>query len=473
VVQGIIQRDIDANKMRDLRQKYDLDDPHSSFRSDHNSSYQDSPNSSFRAEPPHDTLRPEVRVDDPIKSQLGMQGFSAVPDNRNDRMSESSKEGSEDIPKVAKQSAQPHFFQNTRMRDRNPTPPFEQLKRQEVMNRPPLAPKPKVAPKPFDGPRVQPQQEIPTMAVDNRKSQPSFFYGESEPVQQRSGYNQPTGKASTKVSFSGRPDSPELPPPPPPDVASSMDDPDAEEMPPPPPPPQDYVPSYGSRNRMEQPNRGPRPSEQNRTSFHQDQQPRWGQKPSPPTPSPTIAPTSQVVMQFPSQSQPSVRPNEHTFSRQQQDEGHKWQPPKPKVHLMVPGRQERPDSPSSSPSPWDREQREKEKKQLEEEAALYRDREIAELESKPYLTPEEQERLRRLNLDHEFARRLKEVKDDDDDQDDDDDLAERTAVSNQEHVVVLFLCPFYHQDYCVVLLLIKRTNYGLYRERLQNTDQRS
>ncbi|XP_064629486.1 afadin-like isoform X2 [Lineus longissimus] len=438
--------DIDAMKMRDLRQKYDLDDPHSSFRSDHNSSYQDSPNSSFRAEPPHGTPKPEVnvRIEDPMKSQLTMQGFTVVPDSRNDRMSLSSKEGSEDIPKFAKQSSQPHFFQNTRMRERDPTPPFEQLKRQEVMNRPPLAPKPKVAPKPFDGPRAPPQQEIPSMAVDHRKSQPNFFYGESEPVQQPyGGFNQPMGKSTVKVSFSGRPDSPELPPPPPPDV-SGMDDPDAEDMPPPPPPPQDYTPyaqqAYGNRNRMEQPNRGPRPNEQNRTSFHQDQQPRWGQKPSPPHVSPTVAATSQAMMQFPNQphtdshSQPSMRQNDATFPRQQQpprqDEGPKWQQPKPKVQLNVPGGHERPESPSSSPSPWDREQREKEKKLQEEEAAHYRDREIADLEMKPYLAPEEQERLRRLKLDQEFARRLKEVKDDDD-QDDEDDLAERTASHNR------------------------------------------
>ena len=51
-----------------------------------------------------------------------------------------------------------------------------------------------------------------------------------------------------------------------------------------------------------------------------------------------------------------------------------------------------------------------------------REMEIADLESRPQLSHQEQERLRKLRLDQEFQRRLQEVEgkgEDDDDSDDD------------------------------------------------------
>jgi len=71
-------------------------------------------------------------------------------------------------------------------------------------------------------------------------------------------------------------------------------------------------------------------------------------------------------------------------------------------------------------SPWQREEREKQQKQAEEGVNRMREREIASLEERPYRSPQEDERLRKLKLDHEFQRRLQEVqsKDEEDDSDD-------------------------------------------------------
>ncbi|KAK2145409.1 hypothetical protein LSH36_684g01025 [Paralvinella palmiformis] len=75
-------------------------------------------------------------------------------------------------------------------------------------------------------------------------------------------------------------------------------------------------------------------------------------------------------------------------------------------------------------SPWGREQKEREKQSLERDLRLRRQQEIRDLESRPSLTHEEQERLRRLHLDEEFDRRVQEVneKKDEDDGDSDTDM---------------------------------------------------
>ena len=78
-------------------------------------------------------------------------------------------------------------------------------------------------------------------------------------------------------------------------------------------------------------------------------------------------------------------------------------------------------------SPWDREQKEKQQKQMNEDLNRLREMEIADLESRPQLTPQEQERLRKLRLDQEFQRRLQEVSGKDEEEDSDDD---GRAVSN-------------------------------------------
>ena len=58
------------------------------------------------------------------------------------------------------------------------------------------------------------------------------------------------------------------------------------------------------------------------------------------------------------------------------------------------------------------------------------DTEVNELERKPYLTPEEQDRLSKLRLEQEFQRRVQEMESKGEDGDDSDtDITERASVS--------------------------------------------
>lgn len=58
-------------------------------------------------------------------------------------------------------------------------------------------------------------------------------------------------------------------------------------------------------------------------------------------------------------------------------------------------------------------------KQRLEEARRARDEEIRELESRPHLTPQQEERLRALRLEQEFQRRAEELRGEEEDDDDD------------------------------------------------------
>ncbi|XP_054718595.1 afadin-like isoform X2 [Uloborus diversus] len=77
-----------------------------------------------------------------------------------------------------------------------------------------------------------------------------------------------------------------------------------------------------------------------------------------------------------------------------------------------------------SPSPWEREEKEKMHKQRLEEARRARDDEIRELESRHHLTPQQEDRLRALRLEQEFQRRAEELHGEEED-DDDEDLLDR------------------------------------------------
>ena len=72
-------------------------------------------------------------------------------------------------------------------------------------------------------------------------------------------------------------------------------------------------------------------------------------------------------------------------------------------------------------SPWDREAKEKQQKQHTNDLNRLREMEINDLESRPQLTQQEEERLRKLRLEQEFQRRLQEVSSKDEDEDSDDD----------------------------------------------------
>lgn len=80
-------------------------------------------------------------------------------------------------------------------------------------------------------------------------------------------------------------------------------------------------------------------------------------------------------------------------------------------------------------SPWDREEQEKLNKMREEEMSRLREMEINELESRSYLSPQEQDRLKKLRLEQEFQRRVQECASrDDDDEDSDNEISSRTQV---------------------------------------------
>ena len=95
---------------------------------------------------------------------------------------------------------------------------------------------------------------------------------------------------------------------------------------------------------------------------------------------------------------------------------------------------------SPSPSPWERDEKERQEKKKEADLTVLRDVEIAELEEKGYLAPEEQERLRRLRLDQEFERRVQEASKDDDDagDSDNDDITDRAAVGLTIHLHIQY-----------------------------------
>ncbi|XP_077977276.1 uncharacterized protein LOC144432854 isoform X2 [Glandiceps talaboti] len=77
--------------------------------------------------------------------------------------------------------------------------------------------------------------------------------------------------------------------------------------------------------------------------------------------------------------------------------------------------------PPSSPSPWEREQKQKESDAHEEALKRRLDEEIDFLESMPNRSPEQDEKLSNLRMEREFQRRVEEMKNKDQDDDDDGD----------------------------------------------------
>lgn len=97
---------------------------------------------------------------------------------------------------------------------------------------------------------------------------------------------------------------------------------------------------------------------------------------------------------------------------------------KPAVPANKPKPRDRPDA--NNRSAWDRDARERAEEQEQEELFKAREQEINDLESKSYLNPGEQERLRKLKMEHEFQRRVREIAEKGDyEYEDDDELAER------------------------------------------------
>ncbi|CAG5132612.1 unnamed protein product, partial [Candidula unifasciata] len=84
-------------------------------------------------------------------------------------------------------------------------------------------------------------------------------------------------------------------------------------------------------------------------------------------------------------------------------------------------------------SAWDRDAKEKAQEVEKEELFRILEHEVVDLESRPYLNPQEQERLRKLKMEYEFQRRVKEVSETGEVDNDDDELTERSF--NRENVI--------------------------------------
>ncbi|XP_067129522.1 afadin-like [Centruroides vittatus] len=86
-----------------------------------------------------------------------------------------------------------------------------------------------------------------------------------------------------------------------------------------------------------------------------------------------------------------------------------------------PSSQDKKDSSTlASPSPWEREEKEKLQKQRLEEARRVRDDEIRELETLQRRNPKQEERLRTLRLEQEFQRRAEELHGDEEEEEDEE-----------------------------------------------------
>ncbi|GFY73939.1 afadin [Trichonephila inaurata madagascariensis] len=90
------------------------------------------------------------------------------------------------------------------------------------------------------------------------------------------------------------------------------------------------------------------------------------------------------------------------------------------MQQLVAGHDKKETSNLLSPSPWEREEKEKLHKQRQEEARRARDEEIRELESRPHLTPQQEDRLRALRLEQEFQRRAEELHGEEEEDDDEE-----------------------------------------------------
>lgn len=378
---------------------------------------------------------------------------------------------------MGNQSKQPNFYENTYPRQQEPAPPFQQLKRppsESDKSRPPTAPKPAIKP---TTPTVQPA-EIPRSDVDNRQTQPHFYNPQLRDkntypsTSSPNSYNTSPSSHYQNTSFhDGRADfkskmgpdymqkNPDMPPPPheiapelpPPPTMDELHD---EELPPlPPPPVNDYRLEQKIReeqNRMYQ-QQGSDPSYSNLPPQNSRNQPFSGPNDRNSFPGSTgISPQhsigyqTQTSMGFQTQQpqsmpvQASGYPANHDYqninypprsmdqnpnSQQNPYESYdprkvptsQSQPIRPAIHHQIK------DQRDAIVSPWQREEREKQQKEQQDSLNRLREMEIAELEVRPHRSPQEEDRLRKLKLDHEFQRRLQEVQNKDDEDDSDDD----------------------------------------------------
>uniref|UniRef100_A0A4W5PBX9 Uncharacterized protein n=1 Tax=Hucho hucho TaxID=62062 RepID=A0A4W5PBX9_9TELE len=84
-----------------------------------------------------------------------------------------------------------------------------------------------------------------------------------------------------------------------------------------------------------------------------------------------------------------------------------------------------------SPDPWKRDAREKQQKQQRLQVVDLLEQEVQDLQAKAQLTPEETDRLRRLNLEWQFQQRLQEFQQNGNDDDDDDEEEDRDTLTGE------------------------------------------
>ncbi|KAK3098166.1 hypothetical protein FSP39_016827 [Pinctada imbricata] len=118
-------------------------------------------------------------------------------------------------------------------------------------------------------------------------------------------------------------------------------------------------------------------------------------------------------------------------------------------------------------SPWDREEMEKSQKVREEEMNRLRELEIQDLESRPYLAPQEQDRLRKLRLEQEFQRRVQEVSGRDEDEEDSD-----TDITNRSQVGREFLMQTIQEDIVKAQRRLEDLNHKQQYEEYQQEKER-
>nr|XP_034331183.1 afadin isoform X6 [Crassostrea gigas] len=358
---------------------------------------------------------------------------------------------------------------------------------------PPTMPKPSVAPKP-NGPKVTPA-DIPRVEVDNRHTQSHFFEPkiQQQPEQRspkvpssQSAYIPGRGVVPHSTGFQHDPrtnslprgkftpprdsnyhpqthQSPELPPPPqetPPELPPPPAPEDLpEELPPlPPPPANDYSldPQYANsadsrfgsaggfqqQGRFNQPQQRVLPQQQRNMGYVEPQQ-QFMQPPHSATlPNRFQQPSNDYQNIFNEKQNRSFESSMQHPTNQNVYESYNPKQPQIKVdpqlskHRLISEVSEiaQKSQKDGGPlaSPWDREEQEKLNKAREEQMSHLREQEIHDLESRPYLSPQEQDRLKKLRLEQEFQRRVQECSNrDDEDEDSDNDITSRTQVGRE------------------------------------------
>lgn len=394
---------------------------------------------------------------------------------------------------ASNESRQLNFYENTSPRQNEASPAFHQLKPAELDGKkpPPTMPKPSVAPKP-NAPKVTPA-DIPRVDIDNRQTQSHFFEPKiQQQLEQRSpkvpssqvSYTQGRGMPPHSAGYQHDPrtnslprgkftpprdssypqqthQSPELPPPPqeiPPELPPPPAPEDLPEVLPPlpPPPANEYSldPQYANsadprfgppggfqhQGRFGHPQQRVQPQQQRNMGFVEPQQQHPPHSATLPNRFQQPSNDYQNIL-YEKQNRPFDSSMQHPANQNLYESYDpksrslppmKMDPQLSKHRLMtevneVALRAQKDGGPLASP--WDREEQEKLNKMREEEMSRLREMEINELESRSYLSPQEQDRLKKLRLEQEFQRRVQECASrDDDDDDSDTEISSRTQV---------------------------------------------